>query len=888
MRLRRIPFVLLFIISLHSNSIAQSLDWVKTTGSAGTSEIVPSASAVDASKNVITVGTFSGSFDFDPGIGISTLNTLVGISNIYIQKLDSSGNFLWAVSLVGNGNSSVNAVKTDGLGNIYLAGSINSAVDFDPGSGINMVVPTGDQDAFIFKLNANGAPVWIHHFGVGLYNASSQVLAIDNNSDVVISGFFQNSVDFNPGAGINYLNASGWSDNFILKLDAAGNYIYAKSLSGTDYADVKGISIDLSNNILMTGTFYGTVDFDPNGGILNYTSNNSEDIYMLKLNSSGSLIWAHQLGNDGYESVAGIANDNNGNVYIAGSFSDSIDINPGVSTNMLYAVGNSDLMVLQLAANGNFQWGKRIGGLYTSQINSMAIDNNNHFYMAGIFEDVVDFDPGSSVHNLTSMGGYDMFIVSLDGIGNFNSAHRIGGNMDERAVQLTINNANNLFCTGLFKDTVDFDPSSGVTNNIALSTVTQGDQFVFRWDLCSSTSSTTTAYHCDSVLFNGHTYTASGVYTEVINGASGCDSLATLYLTIGNSNSIINHTQCSGSTYVFNGQTYTAPGTFYQYFTNAAGCDSNITINLSFGTPSSYSITDTACDVYFFGSQILYTSGSYTNVLTNASGCDSTIYLHLTIKNSYYGSMSVNSCGPYNFGGTIYTSSGWYTGVFVAANGCDSIIDLDLQVILTSSSTQTITQCKEYVFGGQTYTNSGTYIDTFINMYGCDSIVTLNLTINGPTVNVTQAGITLTAVAPSPATYQWINCTTGNTPIMGATSQSYTATSNGSYAVAVSLNGCTDTSACKLVNGVGIDDQYAEMLIKVYPNPVNENLFVNLNMTIQDASISVKNIVGQELITMSNMDLRNIEIPTKNWAAGTYILTISNGTKFWVHKIVKR
>ncbi|MBK7763902.1 MAG: T9SS type A sorting domain-containing protein [Bacteroidetes bacterium] len=211
-----------------------------------------------------------------------------------------------------------------------------------------------------------------------------------------------------------------------------------------------------------------------------------------------------------------------------------------------------------------------------------------------------------------------------------------------------------------------------------------------------------------------------------------------------------------------------------------------------------------------------------------------------------------------------------------------------MQVILTSSSTQTITQCKEYVFGGQTYTNSGTYLDTFINMYGCDSIVTLNLTINGPTVNVTQAGITLTAVAPSPATYQWINCTTGNTPIMGATSQSYTATSNGSYAVAVSLNGCTDTSACKLVNGVGIDDQYAEMLIKVYPNPVNENLFVNLNMTIQDASISVKNIVGQELITMSNMDLRNIEIPTKNWAAGTYILTISNGTKFWVHKIVKR
>lgn len=884
LRIFSLTFCLLCIATI---SFAQSLSWVKTIGSAGGDEINPSSTAIDLVKNVITIGTFTGSFDFNPGTGITTLSTLAGVNDIYIQKLDSSGNFIWAISLSGNGYSSANMVKTDASGNIYIAGSINSAVDFDPGSGTNLVVPLGDRDAFIFKLTPNGMPVWVHNFGVGLYNASSQVLAIDNNSDIVISGFFQNSVDFNPGTGINYLNASGWSDNFILKLDAAGNFIYAKSLSGTDYADVKGISIDLSNNILMTGTFYGTVDFDPNGGTLTYTSNSSEDIYMLKLNSSGSLIWAHQLGNDGYESVAGIANDNNGNIYIAGSFSDSIDINPGVSTNMLYAVGNSDLMVLQLAANGNFQWGKRIGGLYSSQINSIAVDNNNHIYMAGTFEDAVDFDPSSSAHMLTSVGGYDMFIVSLNDVGNFNNANRIGGIMDERPIQLLINNSNNLFCTGLFKDTVDFDPSSSVVNQIAQSTFNQGDQFVFRWDLCSSTSSTTTAYHCDSVIFNGHTYTTSGVYTEVMNGSTGCDSLATLYLTIGNNNSILNHTQCSGSSFIFNGQTYTAPGTYYQNYTNTAGCDSNFTINLSFGTPSSFLITDTACDVYFFGSQILYTSGSYTNVLTNASGCDSTIYLHLTIKNSYYGSMSVNSCGPYNFGGTIYTSSGWYTGVFVAANGCDSIIDLDLQVILTSSSTQTITQCKEYIFGGQTYTNSGTYIDTFINMYGCDSIVTLNLTINGPTVNVTQAGITLTAVAPSPATYQWINCTAGNTPISGATSQSYTATSNGSYAVAVTLNGCTDTSICKLVSGVGIDDQYAEVLIQVYPNPVQENLFVDLNMTLQDASLSIKNIVGQELFQLENRDLRNVDISTKNWPAGTYILTISNGTKFWVHKIVK-
>ncbi len=887
MKASTILLAALFLSSILQPLFGQSLAWVKTTGTSGTSELYPTATAVDASKNVFTVGSFTGAFDFNPDAGVYTLSTLPGVNDVYVQKLDSNGAFVWAVAFNGNGNSGGNALHIDGAGNVFVSGNFNSPVDFDPGAGVNLISPTGDQDAFVMKLDGNGTPIWVHHFGAALHVAAAQAMITDNSNNIILSGYYQDMVDFDPGAGVMNLTATGWADNFIVKLDPSGSLVYAQSLSGTDFIDVYGLSVDPSDNLYMTGTFYGTTDFDPGTGVSTLTSSNSSDLFILKLTAAGNFAWTRQLGNDGYESVAGIASDNLGNVYIAGLFSDSIDIDPGASVSNLYSIGNSDMMVLKLATNGNFIWGKQIGGLYAEQAASVTVDNMNNLFITGYFEGQTDFDPGSSIHNLTSTGFTDVFVSSLDPNGNFRMAENIGGVMDDRGIDIILNGSNNLFCMGLFKDTADFDPTGAVSNTVAQSTFNPGDAFLFRWDLCTTTSTSVTQYHCDSVVLNGITYTATGVYTDVMTASGGCDSIVTLYLTIGNNNSVVNQTQCNGTPYVFNGQTYTSPGTYYQNYTNTAGCDSNFTIHLTYGSPSSYLITDTACDVYFFGTQILNTSGVYTNVVPNVSGCDSTTYLHLTIHHSVYGSMSVSNCGPYTLNGNVYNTSGFYSIFMVTANGCDSVIDLDLIIVPNTGSSQVATACTSYSYNGQTYTASGVYTSTFMNMAGCDSVVTLTLTVNHPNVLINQTGSNLTAAAAAPATYQWINCTTGNTPIAGATSQSYVAVANGSYAVVVTENGCSDTSLCKAVTGVSIGDLMMDHDIKVYPNPVRDLLMIDLGDTFNTAEVSIRTMVGQVLYEHRYGMTHQLEIPLSTWAAGAYFLTVKVDGQQWVTKFVK-
>jgi len=871
-----------------NKSNSQSFSWAQSFGSAGFDEINPISTTIDGFKNVITTGNFTGSVDFNPGAGVTTLSSAAAVTDIYVQKLDSNGNFIWAISFIGTNYNNASAVKTDAAGNIYISGNFSSPVDFDPSLGTNIITPNGDRDAFIVKLNPAGIPQWVHHFGTPFFNASAQTLVIDNNNDLILSGYFQNTTDFDPSASVFNLSATGWADQFILKLNSSGGFVFAKSLSGTDYMDSKGISVDASNNICLTGTFYGTVDFDPGAGSFPLSSNSSDDVFILKLSSAGNFSWAQAIGNTGYESVAGIANDNLGNVYLAGSFSDSVDMNPSTGIAMRYSTGNSDLMAIKLSASGNFVWGKNFGGLYNEQVNSITIDNNNHLYFTGQFENTVDFDPSASTQNLVSNGYSDIFISSWDENGLFRMAKNIGGVSDDKGVNIVVNNSNNLFCTGVFKDTVDFDPSAGIANNIALSTFNPGDVFTLRWDLCSTSSSSLSAYDCNSVLINGTTYTSTGIYTQVLSSASGCDSLVTLNITIGNNNTTINHTQCTGWPYIFNGISYFAPGTYVQNHTNVAGCDSNFIIQLGYGSPSNYLIEDTACDVYFFGSQILFSSGSYSQVIPNASGCDSTIYLHLVVNNSSYNSVAVTSCGPYTFNGTVYGFSGTYFTIFPSANGCDSAVDLDLSVVITSSSTQTATSCKSYIYNGQTYTTSGVYLDTFTNIYGCDSVVTLNLTITSPNTNISQSGIILSVPSTPLATYQWINCSTGNTPIAGATATSYTPIVNGSYAVIVSVNGCADTSICKAVVGVGINDFQNENAITIYPNPIQDNISVDIKNGNDEIEIVVRNVVGQEMYRKKYLRINHLDISTSTWAAGSYLISIQQDGRNWVQKLVKQ
>jgi hypothetical protein len=187
--------------------------------------------------------------------------------------------------------------------------------------------------------------------------------------------------------------------------------------------------------------------------------------------------------------------------------------------------------------------------------------------------------------------------------------------------------------------------------------------------------------------------------------------------------------------------------------------------------------------------------------------------------------LTVSECDSYTTpSGTVLTTSGSYSDTLPSVAGCDSVITIDLTIQSSTASTITASSCDSYTSpSGAVYTTSGNYTDVIVNAAGCDSTITIQLTINTVNNSVSQNGAVLTA-QQSGASYQWLNCQTGFSAIAGATGQSFTATSNGNYAVRIDVNGCVDTSACTLVSGIGIGEDI-QRNFQVYPNP-NHGVFV--------------------------------------------------------------
>ncbi|MDR3651375.1 MAG: gliding motility-associated C-terminal domain-containing protein [Paludibacter sp.] len=258
------------------------------------------------------------------------------------------------------------------------------------------------------------------------------------------------------------------------------------------------------------------------------------------------------------------------------------------------------------------------------------------------------------------------------------------------------------------------------------------------------TSSITNAAICpgESYTFSGTTYNTAGTYSFHFNNAAGCDSTATLKLTIKlPTTSVTNAAICQGESYVFNGTTYNSAGSYVAHLTNVAGCDSTATLNLSIKLPTTSTRNQAICqgDSIMFNGTICKTAGTYTTHLTNAAGCDSTAVLKLTVKLPSSSTINQSICQgtTYMFNGTAYSLAGIYKAHLVNSQGCDSTVTLNLTIKLPSSSitNKSICQGDTYTFNSVTYNSTGTYIAHLTNKVGCDSTATLHLTVNLPTAS---------------------------------------------------------------------------------------------------------------------------------------------------------
>jgi Ca2+-binding RTX toxin-like protein len=418
---------------------------------------------IDSSGNIYITGFFEGTADFDPSGNTFNL-TSAGNRDIFITKLNADGSFAWAKNLGGSNTDEGYDIAVDNSGNVYTTGFFEGTADFDPdpGNTYNLTSSGGSYDIFISKLSADGSFAWAKDLGAS-NDDRGYGLSIDSSGNVYTTGKFRNTVDFDPDPGNTYnLTSSGGIDDiFISKLDADGNFVWAKKFGGSDWDFGRDIAIDSSDNIYTTGYFSGTVNFDS----FSLTSAGQEDIFISKLNADGTVAWAKEMGGGGFDEGDSIAIDNSGNVYTSGYFQGTADFDPGTGTFPLTSMGGDDAFISKLDADGNFVWAKSFGGSLGDYAEGLTVDSSGNVYISGIFSDTVDFDPGAGTFELTSAGDTDIFISKLNADGSFAWAKNLGGSSGDWSNGITIDSSGNIYTTGSFQDTVDFDPGLGANLN---------------------------------------------------------------------------------------------------------------------------------------------------------------------------------------------------------------------------------------------------------------------------------------------------------------------------------------------------------------------------------------------------------------------------------------
>ena len=423
------------------------------------------AVATDAAGNVLVAGSFrSASLDLDPGPGECVLANAGG-SDGYAAKYDPAGNLLWGVQVRGTGIGSVIDVDVDGAGNFMIAGLFAGSVEIGvPGWPPVTLTNAGSNEGFLAKLDPQGNALWARTFGtaanprlssgitvdaagnvyatgsegnrlfVAKYNAAgatvwTQVVsggtgkilpsgsisgalgedvAIDANSNVYVAGAYRGKIDFNPDPiKNNFLTSAGRNlnlDAFVLKLNASGAYVWAGSMGGSDADNAREVAVDGTGNVHVFGTFgSNTNDFDPGPGTLNLRGFGSESggTYVVKLDPNRNLIWGRSLAGN-----KDMALDAAGNVYTAGAFRGTIDVDPGPGTFNVTASGEADVLVSKLNSSGTFVWAADIlrgepGATNGSSV-SIAVDGSGNIYTTGAFRGTVDSDPGAGTYSLTA------------------------------------------------------------------------------------------------------------------------------------------------------------------------------------------------------------------------------------------------------------------------------------------------------------------------------------------------------------------------------------------------------------------------------------------------------------------------------------------------------
>ncbi len=662
----------------------------------------------------------------------------------------------------------------------------------------------------------------------------------------------------------------------------AQSFGWAKQFTGNSNSQGFEITTDTSGNSITSGIFTGTIDFDPGPGIFNMSAVWNGDIYVSKLDVGGNFVWAKCFQNTFYKEVTDIKTDSAGNVYITGWFNGVIDFDPGPAIYNLTA-NITDIFICKLDASGNFLWAVKMGGSNVDAAWSLALDAWGNVITTGIFSGIADFDPGPGTFNITApINSQLTFVSKLDNSGNFIWAKSFTTTTISTPTSTGTDLLGNIYTCGWFNQTLDLDPGPAIFNltatggkDIFLSKLDSVGNFVWAKKISGNNDEECTAMHVDPTGFIS--------LTGIFKGTTDFDPGSGIYnlVATGTTSGFVTKLDPYGNMFwakQFAGDLILEPAAI------TVDAFSNVIITGRFLGTADFN-PDSAI---YFGYSPFYFNG-FVCSLNNSGNFRWTHTLESLTDNNQINSIATDQYGSLFltgvFEGGVDFNPGSGTSYMTSFLSYNAFV-WKLQYCNISTSTITDSGCLHYLSPGGNFiwTSSGVYNDIITSASGCDSIVTVNLTINFVDTSVTAVGPALTSNALN-ASYQWINCASGNIP--GAINQNFTATSNGNYAVIVTQNGCTDTSQCILVNSVSLSDLPQQKEISFSPNPVNDRLFIKWDGILPDVGIVVSDITGRVMFLkhIGTASMTEIEFP---FSPGFYQVHVLNGAKQQaVFKIVK-
>lgn len=483
MKSLQIWIVGLFLLLFSStNGPAQTLIWAKSMGN--TYQNYSKNIAIEGAGNVYSIGNYSNSMDFDPGPGVYNLPPPVsGVMALYLTKFNASGNLVWAKQLRANILIEALDIAIDPFGNIYfsfLTQIYLGQIDVDPGSNL-VYFSTG---FFVEKLDPFGNYLWAKRLSNpnGTFSANESFLTTDISGNVIVSGKFTGTMDFDPGIPFYNMTVSG---AYFLKLNPLGNFIWAKKF---DNLNMTSTVTDEIGNIITAGFYNTGVDFDPGPGSYSLSLVGGRDGFVSKLDSNGNFVWAKGIGSIQNDQSNSVVTDISGNVFITGQFVDTVDFDPGIGIYNLYSclAYTSDIFLLKLDAAGNFVYAKKFGSAGTDRGTAITIDPFQNPVIEGYFTDTLDFDPNSGVLNIYAAPGYHNFICKMSNSGNLLWAvsHPDGFSFSLNK-NLCVDGSGAVILSGNYKGQKDFDSGPGIYN-LTSSSTTISDIFFLKLDGDSS------------------------------------------------------------------------------------------------------------------------------------------------------------------------------------------------------------------------------------------------------------------------------------------------------------------------------------------------------------------------------------------------------------------